>query len=384
MLDVLIIGGGVIGLSLAWDLARHGQSVQVIDRGEPGREASWAGAGILPPASWKSALHPYDQLRALSNELHPEWAATLSRESGTDTGYRKCGGIYLARTPGEAAALTAWANSAGDEGIETVRLTEVELEAAGVTTLTRSASEGTADRGRETGNRNQVLTAFLLPQEAQLRNPRHLQALRLACERSGVVVTAGVEAIDFKIRDHRLAAVITSAGPLEATQYCFTSGAWTGQLAPRLGIPIGIMPIRGQMVLFNTSEPAGLSHIVSEGSRYLVPRGDGRVLAGSTEEEVGFDKRTTDEAISDLVAFARGLVPSLADAPIERSWAGLRPASFDGLPYLGLLSGLANAFVASGHFRSGLFLSPATAVVMSQLLRGESPRIDLAPFRVLR
>src|SRR5437016_5538106 len=146
MSDVLIIGGGIIGLSLAWDLAQHGQRVRVIDRGEPGKEASWAGAGILPPASWKAALHPYDQLRALSSELHPEWAAVLLRQTGIDTGYRRCGGIYLARTPGEAASLIAWAGAAVEEGIEIQRIAERELEAAGV--------------------RGQVLAAYLLSQEA--------------------------------------------------------------------------------------------------------------------------------------------------------------------------------------------------------------------------
>lgn len=374
--DVLIIGGGVIGLSLAWDLALHGRTVQVIDRGVPGKEASWAGAGILPPASWKAALHPYDQLRALSSELHPRWAETLARETGIDTGYRQCGGIYLARTPGEAAALVAWAGSAAEEGIEILRLDPRQWRAGGVSPLIFQPNV-----------KNKILTAYLLPQEAQLRNPRHLQALRLASELAGVEIISGLEAVDFEIRDNCLAAILTSQGSLQATQYCFTSGAWTGQLAAKLGIALGILPIRGQMVLFNIGspgEPAGLTQIVSEGSRYLVPRGDGRVLAGSTEEEVGFDKRTTDEAIADLVAFARGLVPALADAPIERTWAGLRPASFDGLPYLGPLPGLDNAFVASGHFRSGLYLSPATAVVMSQLLRGDGPRIDLAPFRVPR
>jgi glycine oxidase len=137
------------------------------------------------------------------------------------------------------------------------------------------------------------------------------------------------------------------------------------------------------MLLYRCPLPP-IRRIVNEGSRYIVPRDDGRVLVGSTEEEVGFDQHTTAEGLADLAGFARSLVPALADAPIERSWAGLRPAPLDGLPYLGPLPGLANAFVAAGHFRSGLFLSPATAVVMSQLLRGEAPSVDLAPFRVGR
>lgn len=383
MPDVLIIGGGVIGLSLAWDLAQHGQSVQVIDRGEPGKEASWAGAGILPPASWKTALHPYDQLRALSSELHPQWAAALLLQTGIDTGYRLCGGIYLARTPGETASLIAWAGAAAEEGIEVRRLGDLELEASGVKTWGRLPACPTSGEAG-TWDRKQILAAYLLPHEAQLRNPRHLQALRISCEQWGVEITPGVEAQGFDIRAGRLAAVITSAGPMQARQFCFTSGAWTGKLCTRLGIPLGILPIRGQMVLFNTGEASSLKPIVTEGSRYLVPRDDGRVLAGSTEEEVGFDKSTTEEAIADLTSFARGLIPALENAPVERTWAGLRPASFDGLPYLGPLPGLSNCFIASGHFRSGLYLSPATAVVMSQLLRGEQPRIDLGPFRVLR
>jgi glycine oxidase len=143
------------------------------------------------------------------------------------------------------------------------------------------------------------------------------------------------------------------------------------------------LPIRGQIVLFRCHEPP-ITRIINEGSRYLVPREDGRVLAGSTEEEVGFDKRTTAEAIADLTEFARDLVPALREATIEKTWAGLRPGSFDGLPYLGRLPGLMNAYVAAGHFRNGLFLSTATAVVMSQLIRGEQPEVDLSPFRVGR
>jgi glycine oxidase len=115
-----------------------------------------------------------------------------------------------------------------------------------------------------------------------------------------------------------------------------------------------------------------------------VPRDDGRVLAGSTEEEVGFDKSNTPEAVAELTALARELVPALAHAPVEQTWAGLRPASFDGLPYLGQIPGISNAFVAAGHFRTGLYLSTGTAVVLSELIRGERPQIDLSPFRVGR
>lgn len=386
MHDCLIIGGGVIGLSLAWDLAKHGLAVHVVDQAEPGREASWAGAGILPAAKRHSWQHPYEQLRGLAAELHPQWASELKSTTGIDTGYRRCGGLHLARTAGEAAALAAWAGMVLEEGIQVERVAADrlgEIEPG----LRRGIAHGHESISMRSTGYSVLSTrysgAFLLPEEAQLRNPWHLRALQAACLTSGVTIDSNVAAEELITRGEDLIELQTSSGHLRARQFCFTAGAWTGQILQRLGIHVGIMPIRGQIVLFRCERPP-IKRIINEGSRYLVPRDDGRVLAGSTEEEVGFDKRTTDEAIADLIAFARGIVPALRDAPIEHTWAGLRPGSFDGLPYLGRLPGLTNAFVASGHFRSGLFLSTATAIVMGQLIRGEQPQIDLGPFQVGR
>jgi len=366
MHDVLIIGGGVIGLSLAWDLARHGSSVQVIDQGPLGREASWAGAGILPAATFSKALHPLEQLRGLASEQHGTWAAELRAMTDIDTGYQRCGGLHLAPSPGEAAALLAWADLMREEGVE-----------AQVIDRERAA---TIEPGVVT---SKALASCFLPDEAQLRNPRYLQALEKACRLAGVELTPQTGATEWTVVNGAVTGLSTSAGQLRARRYCVTAGSWSGQFLQRQGINLGIMPIRGQMILFRCQQPP-IQRIINVGSRYLVPRQDGYLLAGSTEEEVGFDKRTTDEAIADLIGFARDIVPALASASIEQTWAGLRPGSFDSLPYLGRLPGLANAFVAAGHFRNGLFLSPATAIVMSQLLRDEQPQIDLAPFRVGR
>jgi glycine oxidase len=204
-----------------------------------------------------------------------------------------------------------------------------------------------------------------------------------ACTSVGVAISANLEAGDVMLDNGRMVAIETSQGPLHAYQFCFTTGAWTGQLLAQQRMPIHVLPMRGQMLLFRCEQPP-LVPIVNEGSCYIVPRDDGRLLVGSTEEEVGFDKRTTEEGLADLAAFAREIVPALAEVPIERSWAGLRPASLDGLPYLGPLPGLSNAFVAAGHFRSGFYLSPATAVVMGQLVRDERPIVDISTFRVGR
>lgn len=367
--DCLIVGGGAIGLSLAYELLEHGATVEVIDRGPIGREASWAGAGILPPANLATAIDPLDRLRALSHQLHREWAARLREETGIDTGYRECGGLYLARSIGEAAALHAFAEMLREIKIEIERLSldeVIELEPA----LSDIAAI-------------QLKAAYSLPGESQLCNPDHLRALKLACERRGAKIRSDGEATGFDFSNGSMTAVRTDVGVLHADQYCITSGAWTQRLLMGLGITTGIMPIRGQMVMFKCEKPP-FRRVVNEGPRYLVPRDDGRVLVGSTEEEVGFDKRTTDEGVSELVSLARQLVPVLCDAPIENSWAGLRPGSFDGFPYIGRMPGLDNAYVAAGHYRSGLHMSPGTAVVLRQLMFGDEPEIDLTPFRVGR
>lgn len=367
--DVLIVGGGAIGLALAWELARHGRRVTLLDRQAVGREASWAGAGILPAARRQLWQHPYEQLRGLASELHPQWADELQRLTGVDTGYRHCGGIHLAATPGEAATLAGWARLMVEEGVAIAPLTTEEL----------AWREPQVAWPRSKAR----LAGYFLPDEAQLRNPWYLRALAIACRQAGVQIHEQVTVQQWQVRGEQLTGLDTSIGTLRATRYCLTAGAWTGQLLARMGIATGILPIRGQMVLFRTATPP-IRHILNVGSRYLVPREDGHVLAGSTEEEAGFDKRTTPQAIAELIDFARQHLPALAQARVERTWAGLRPGSLDGLPYLGPLPGLVNAFVAAGHFRSGLFLSPATARVMGQLLRDAPPEVDLSGFDVLR
>jgi glycine oxidase len=368
--DCLIIGGGVIGLSLAYELARHDLRVRVIDKGPAGKEASWAGAGMLPPASRATAVHPLAQLQALSHELHPRWAEWLGQESGLDTGFRRCGAIYLARSLGEAASLSGY--------IDELREQQVQVERLSVSRLAELEP-----CLAELGGRGQIKAACLLPDEAQLRNPRHLKALQIACARRGVELLSNIEALGFRCDGRRLRELRTSQGPQVADRFCLTSGAWTQGLLRQLQITTGILPIRGQMILLRCQRPP-LTHILNEGPRYVVPRDDGLVLVGSTEEEVGFDKSNTEQAVEELRRLAGQLVPPLRDLPLEACWSGLRPGSYDGFPYLGAAPGLENVFVAAGHFRAGLSLSPATAVVVGRLIRGEDPGIDLAPFHVGR
>ena len=363
-----IIGGGVIGLSIAYDLAQHGCSVQLFDAAEPGQEASWAGAGILSPSTRVKANHPYDELRAISWETHPRLASQLHEQTGIDNGFRTCGGIVVARSSGEAAMLLGYLQMLEDEGIAAHEVSPIELKE-----LEPKLDEQPIQR------------AVVLPEEAQLRNPRHVKALTAGCEALGVTVNSHCSVSEVHTNSDSITSMTLADGRTVQTPgpVCIASGAWSQAILQRIGVTTGILPIRGQMVLFKSEQPL-ITHIVSEGPRYLVARDDGRLLAGSTEDEVGFVKGNTDEAVSELKQFAYSLVPGLRDVEIERTWSGLRPASFDGFPYMGRLSGLDNGFVAAGHFRSGLFLSAGTAIVMSQAMRSVPVDIDLSPFQVNR
>jgi glycine oxidase len=358
--DVLIIGGGVIGLTTAYYLATEGASVLVMEQGDFGREASWAGAGILPPGNPARARSPYDQLRAHSAFLYPTFSERLREQTGIDNGYVRCGGLELAEEEGNLAVEEWRAEGIVFEPLDAVALGRLEPAVA-----------------------PQPGVAYYLPEMAQLRNPRHLKALLAACRAEGVRVESGCPVFSFERQGDRLAALHTAIGMQVAGRFFVAAGAWTGSLLEQLGWRSGIGPIRGQIALLNTGAPL-IRRIVLLGPRYLVPRLDGRVLVGSTEENAGFEKRTTAGAISELLALAGSLVPGLSDAHVEQCWAGLRPGSPDGLPFLGPVPGFTNLFVAAGHFRAGIQLSPATGLVMKELLLGQKLTVPLESFRLDR
>ncbi|MEM9186111.1 MAG: FAD-dependent oxidoreductase [Planctomycetota bacterium] len=356
--DLLVVGGGILGLSIAYESASSGRSVRLIERGRPGREASWAGAGILPPGSWFSEHPAVERLAEASRPLHGEWSVALREATGVDDEHEVTGALYQV-CPDKAEWLESKFSRWREQGLASRRVSAADVE--------RIAP------GARIGE------AYFVPDEAQVRNPRRLAALRAVCEARGVTIESDAGAESFDVSGGRIASLGTARGRFAAADFCIAAGAWSGSLAERLRISLPTKPVRGQMALLR-SPRRGLKRIVHCGGRYLVPRRDGRVLVGSTVEDVGFDKRTVDAVIAELVAFARDTIPRLADAEVEAAWSGLRPASADGLPMIGRLPGLANGWIAAGHFRSGLQFAPATAVAMRQLLNGEPPCCDLADF----
>jgi glycine oxidase len=360
--DVLVVGGGIIGLTSAYFLAKAGLRVEVVEKGEPGKEASWAGAGIIPPGNPDRAPTSIDKLRAIGSSQFPILTDELKKRTGIDPGYRPCGGIEFVRA-GDEAVVRLWEA----EGVAFARLNERSL------------------RVLEPGYGRVAGVPYHLPGVAQVRNPRHMRALLAACEAAGVTVHAGT-GIRMWLNIHGTICGVVLADGRErlAHKLLLAAGAWGEPFLTQLGVRPGVHPVRGQIVLYRAS-PDAVRHILVVGKEYLVPRGDGLVLAGSTEEpEAGFEKGTTETGIDGLRSFARELIPALDSATVEATWSGLRPGSPDGLPFLGPVPEHPNVFAAVGHFRAGVQLSIGTAEVVTAWATGRPYPVPVDSFRLDR
>lgn len=370
---VTIVGAGVIGLSVAWELSRRGMSVRVVERGEIGRESSWGAAGILPAACRDLATDPIEMFRGLSHSLYPQWADELFRLTGIDPGLRRCGGIYLASSIGEAASLMA--------SREYQRELQIHVES-----LTREQLVNQEPALSDWANSSRFRAAMLSQDEWQIRPPDLIAALASACVANGVRLDEHVDAELVIQSGHaavRTAGANGRAEHNESEKVVVCGGAWTGLIASRLGLANCVIPIRGQMLMYRFEKPP-LRHIVNEGHRYLVPREDGRVLVGSCEEESGFVKATTQEMLEPLREWAESVLPSIAELKPEKVWSALRPGTFDGFPLIGTVPCVSNLTIAAGHYRSGIHLAPATAVAVADQLQQIDNDIDLSAFNVGR
>jgi len=366
--DCCIIGGGIIGLSIARELAGRGRRVRVVARERRRDTASWAAAGIFPPAP--AANEPNAALTAFSDRLHRAWARELRDETGIDNELAACGGLHLAadepRLDALRPAAARWiARGARCEWLGAAGVAEAEPVLAAAVAAGRVAG------------------GFLLPDEMRIRPPRHLEALEASCRGRGVVIDheASVTRIEVGGGRVRGLAIETPVGREAVTADCYVlaAGARTGGLAAAFGLGIETRPIRGQIALLRLPRQM-LGRVVNRGLDYLVPREDGRVLAGSTLEDAGFDASTAPEEIDRLLAVAAELLGDLSMATVEQAWAGLRPGSVDGLPSIGRTPGCDNAYVAGGHFRAGLHQSTGTAVIVADLIEGRRPPLDITAF----
>ncbi len=362
MPDVVVIGGGVVGLSIAFALAVERVSVMVLDAGAPG-QASAAAAGMLAPLAEAGREGPFAALAVESLRLWPTFVDQLREETETALCIAGPGMLRVAQTPAEEATLCAALDWQRGFGLPLHRLNAAELHA-----LEPALGPG-------------VCGGVLSPLERHVEPRFLLQALRSACVRRGVVIRQET-VTGFETGGGRVRSVQTEKTRLSGGAYVIASGAWSEALGPALDIRVPIHPLRGQMLALGPLHPLPFQHTLYAQSGYLVPRADSRVIAGATEERVGFNPQTTEAGISSLAAMAAALVPTLSAAPQHSIWAGLRPVSADGLPFLGRLSGWDNIHVAAGHGRNGILLTPLTGRLMAaHLLQDAAIPLALNPAR---
>ncbi|WP_338055862.1 glycine oxidase ThiO [Sulfurivermis fontis] len=355
----MVVGGGVIGLLSARELASGGCRVRLLEMNGVGRASSWAGGGILSPLYPWRYPDPVTELARWSQAAYPELAERLRDEGGIDPEWTRNGMLMLDTS--DQVQARSWAERFG------YRL-EL-LDGVGLRQCEPALADGDA--------------ALWMADVAQVRNPRLVRAVRHALVKQGGLIEEGCEVTELLVRGGRVAGVRTMRGDFSADVVVMAAGAWSGRLLAELAVRPEIRPVRGQMLLFR-GPPGLVSRIILGPRHYVIPRRDGRVLVGSTMEEVGFDSTTTAAAREELLAAAVGLVPALAACELERHWAGLRPGSPDGVPYIGEHPEVAGLYLNSGHFRNGVVLAPASARLLADLVLGRAPLLDPAAYGVRR
>jgi len=364
--DVAIAGGGLIGGAIALELARAGLHVGVFERQEPGQEASWAGAGILSPAPENPGMIPTVPLCKASLDLYPEFVAEVEEISGQDAGFRPKGtleALFSGNAREELSTLIAVHHGLGLKA-EAIRAEDArELEPA----LSEEMEAG-----------------ILRPDEASVDNRALTKAVLEAARRSGAEIfpDCRVEAICREAgRENRCAGLILENGRVEARWTVVAAGCFSPEIrgAERYA---PVRPAKGQMIALRADE-VKIERVLWSEKIYLVPRNDGRILAGATIEYVGFHKETTAGSIEKILSAAIELAPGLAGARIEEMWAGLRPDSPDHLPILGPTD-LDGLLIATGHFRSGILLAPVTAKLVREWISEERVSVEWERFSPLR
>ncbi|MDQ2865394.1 MAG: glycine oxidase ThiO [Candidatus Eremiobacteraeota bacterium] len=360
--DVAIVGAGVIGLSVAFELAGRGATVRVYERGEPGRAASWAAAGMLAPHTEKIEDEWLLALCSQSLAMYPSFVDCVREASGIDAHLR----------------LDGILNAAFDDaGMEELRAHAAVLENRGVAFELLDRGETIA---REPALGSHVTGSLVLAQEGHVDNRRLGRALAAACEARGVAIVRDVHDCAVECDDRRVLGIRCHLGFAPAQYVVNAAGAWAARVP---GIPAEmcphVEPVKGQMLALAIARGFVRRACWVPGA-YLVPRSDGRLLIGATVERAGFDERVTARGIAGLLRAALAAAPALGDFAFTESWAGLRPASADGRPFIGP-SALDGLIYATGHYRNGILLAPVTARIVADCIEGAPtvlPRMQTA------
>ncbi len=365
--DVAIVGGGVIGASIAFELAAEKLRVVVLDRQQAGQDASWAAGGMLSPAPDSPRDIPLTPLGRESLRLYPQFIAAVEEESGKSASYARDGAIEVLLAPhGETER---------DQKAAEYRLLDLVAEPVSLS----------AAREREKSITPDASAALWLPDEATV-DPRLLMAALLAAAQNrGVAIRSDCRVTSLLCQHHRSLGVIAGGEKIEAAHVVVAAGCFSGELAngtDHLARLLPTRPVRGQMLALR-HDNFRLNRVLRSERGYLVPRLDGRIVAGSTKEEAGFEKRVTAAGIRKVLDAAIELCPTLAAAEIVETWSGLRPGTPDDLPILGPTD-VEGLLIATGHYRNGILLTPVTAKLACEwIVRGQTD-FDAAAFSPLR
>jgi len=359
MTDCVIVGGGLIGMLTALELVQTGQDITLVERGSLGNESSWAGGGILSPLyPWR---HPdaITRLAVWSQQYYPGLSRTLLAETGIDPEWIQSGLLILDSEEQDQAAQWASRHNMHIELLDREAIVKSEPE---------------MDRHLE--------KAILMSDLAQVRNPRLLKALRQSLLNQGVTILEQTEAVALNQKNDRISGVQTVMNKISAGRVVITAGAWSGLILKDSGINVDVFPVRGQMLLYQT-KPGLVSHILVHEGHYMIPRRDGHILVGSTVENTGFDKSTTEQAAIELKQLAVSLVPELGNHDIKHHWAGLRPGTTTGIPYIGAHPSIEGLYVNTGHFRNGVLLGPASARLLADIMLDRPLSLDVSPYALM-
>jgi len=346
--DIVIVGGGVIGLTIARGLALRGvRDVCLVERGNLGTEASWAAAGMLLPQVEADAPDDFFDLACRSRDLYPAFAAALREEAGIDVELDTTGTLYLALTEHDQEEIEKRYDWQTRAGLSVERLTGAEARA-----VEPCISEST-------------LGALRFPKDIQVESRRLLSALANSVQKLGVTIATQTPVDSLLLEGNRVRGVQTSRGAINCRTAVIAAGSWSSFIksapVPR------IEPVRGQMVCLE-AKPQLTRHVIYSPRGYIVPRQDGRLLAGSTSERAGFAKCVTAGGIATILRNALEISTGIADLPVLDTWAGLRPRASDDLPVLGPCGEIDGLFFATGHYRNGILLAPLTGELISEAI----------------
>ena len=368
--DAIVVGAGIIGLSLAIELNKQGLRVLVVEKGEPVREASWAAGGML--CDFPSETPPgLLELATASARMYPEFVHELEDESGLKIDLRPVGTLLFA---GEGK---------GHSPVTTQSPQDPSLQSSQSFSLPESVRElePALRVPDETTPHLTALYATALYIKERSVDPRHLTAAALAAARHrGIDFSSGNHVLAVEMAHGNAFGIRTNKTQFAAGMVVNCAGAWAGQIGPHT---FPTRPVKGQMLCVAMPQKELVRHVVRAPDVYLIPRSDGRIIVGTTVEEAGYDKRIDVTTIQRLHRAAIALVPELRNAKILEDWAGLRPGTPDALPILGATTTL-GYYVATGHFRDGILLAPITAYLMAQVIQEENPSHDLTTFSPTR